>query len=70
MKRRLSYIKGSVGLVEKEELSTETKTNDMDSVLNQVNLKRLKGAEGHVINQDRIKKLSEIRDSIAMLEQE
>lgn len=47
----------------------DVKSVDMDGVLGQVNLKRLKNSDDTIINRDRINKLSNIRQSVAMLEQ-
>lgn len=48
----------------------DLKQKDVDGVLGQVNLKRLKNYDDTMINQDRINKLSNIRKSVAMLEQQ
>lgn len=58
-----------------KETNKEIKSNvfseneDINHVLVQVNLKRLKNNDT-IINQDRINKLNNIRESIAMLEQQ
>lgn len=46
------------------------KEQDMDGVLSQVNLKRIKTSDDIIINRDRINKLNNIRKSIAMLNQQ
>lgn len=55
--------------IDTNELMT-AKEKDLDGILNQVNLKRLRNADDSMINHDRIKKLNNIRESIQMLDQE